>query len=95
MARATASRTASPGPKHNIEAMRQEYYQRIAKHSMTPLWKVMESVVTREPVTHCVPVIWHLHDYISSRPIMSRLLRLSARRFHLRTRCTTRSKNSA
>jgi glycosyltransferase involved in cell wall biosynthesis len=27
-----------------------------------------------------VPVVWHLHDYVGSRPIMARLLRLSARR---------------
>jgi gentisate 1,2-dioxygenase len=65
MTSATATRTAetkAPGPKHNIEATREEYYQRIAEHSMTPLWKVMDSVVTKEPVTHCVPVIWHYDD---------------------------------
>jgi gentisate 1,2-dioxygenase len=62
MPSATATKSKSPGPKHNIEAMRQDYYQRIAKHSMTPLWKVMESVVTKEPITHCVPVIWHFDD---------------------------------
>src|SRR5215468_10844416 len=61
MASATATKTA-PGPKHNIEAMRQAYYQRIATHSMTPLWKVMKNVVTREPVTRCAPVIWHFDD---------------------------------
>jgi glycosyltransferase involved in cell wall biosynthesis len=27
-----------------------------------------------------VPVVWHLHDYISMRPVMGRLLRWSARR---------------
>src|SRR5437762_3436796 len=27
-----------------------------------------------------VPVVWHLHDYATSRPVMSRLLRHSARR---------------
>src|SRR5579883_1179458 len=26
-----------------------------------------------------VPVTWHLHDYLSSRPVMARLLRLAAR----------------
>ncbi|TMJ30198.1 MAG: gentisate 1,2-dioxygenase [Alphaproteobacteria bacterium] len=51
-----------PGPKHNIEAIRQEYYDRIAKHSMTPLWTVMKNVVTKEPVTRCAPVIWHFDD---------------------------------
>ncbi|HEY7662692.1 MAG TPA: cupin domain-containing protein, partial [Xanthobacteraceae bacterium] len=65
MARATATRpaeTAAPGPKHNIEAMREDYYRRIAKHGMTPLWKVMKNVVTKEPVTRCQPVVWHYDD---------------------------------
>ncbi len=65
MASATATQQAdsrTPGPKHNIEAMREEYYARIAKHGMTPLWKVMNSVVTKEPVTRCAPVIWHYDD---------------------------------
>src|SRR5262245_16944578 len=61
MTSATATQTV-PGPKHNIEAMREEYYQRIAKESMTPLWKVMASVVTKEPVTRCAPMIWHFDD---------------------------------
>jgi gentisate 1,2-dioxygenase len=51
-----------PGPKHNIDAAREAYYGRIAKHGMAPLWKVMKSVVTKEPVTRCVPVVWHYRD---------------------------------
>src|SRR5262247_2402723 len=51
-----------PGPKHNIEAAREEFYQRISKHDMAPLWKVMSSVVTKEPVTRCVPHVWHYDD---------------------------------
>ncbi len=65
MASATASKRAesrAPSPTHNIEAMREAYYQRIAKHDMTPLWKVMKNVVTKEPVTRCRPVIWHYDD---------------------------------
>ena len=27
-----------------------------------------------------VPVVWHLHDYLGSRPAMARLLRMAARR---------------
>src|SRR5262245_66653470 len=42
--------------------MRQAYYERIAKHDMTPLWKVMKNVVTKEPLTRCAPVIWHYDD---------------------------------
>src|ERR1700694_5421701 len=64
MAAATAKRTTNgkPGPKHNIEAVREAYYERIAKRDMAPLWKVMNSVVTKEPVTRCAPVIWHYDD---------------------------------
>jgi gentisate 1,2-dioxygenase len=29
---------------------------------MAPLWKVMKSVVTKEPVTRCVPHVWHYND---------------------------------
>src|SRR3984893_15795807 len=63
MAVATAKKTnGKPSPKHNIEAMRQAYYDRIAKHDMTPLWKVMNSIVTKEPVSRCAPVVWHFDD---------------------------------
>src|SRR5262249_61507931 len=65
MASASASKraeTKAPGPKHNIEAMRQAYYERIAKHDMTPLWKGMKNVVTKEPVTRFAPVGWHYDD---------------------------------
>ena len=31
------------GPKHNIEAVRQEYYDRISRLDMAPLWKVMKT----------------------------------------------------
>jgi len=64
MAVATAKKATNgkPGPKHNIDAVREEYYRRIAKHDMAPLWKVMNSVVTEEPKTRCAPVVWHYDD---------------------------------
>jgi gentisate 1,2-dioxygenase len=64
MAVATAKKPTNgkPDTKHNIEAILQAYYDRIDKYDMAPLWKVMESVVTREPVTHCVPVVWRFKD---------------------------------
>jgi gentisate 1,2-dioxygenase len=58
----TAAETSQPGRKHNIESAREEYYDRISKYDMAPLWKVMKSVVTKEPVTRCVPAIWHFDD---------------------------------
>src|SRR6266540_3265214 len=54
MPSATATKRAeSKGPSAKLP---------IAKHDMTPLWKVMDSVVTKEPVTRCQPVIWHFDD---------------------------------
>src|SRR5580693_6827071 len=62
MAVATAIKADAHDPKHNIEAMRQAFYDRIGKKDMAPLWKVMKSVVTNEPVTRCVPHVWHFDD---------------------------------
>jgi gentisate 1,2-dioxygenase len=62
MAVATADKTGKPDTKHNIEAVREAYYDRISKYDMAPLWKVMASVVTKEPVTHCVPALWRFKD---------------------------------
>ena len=58
-ASATKSETnGTPGPKHNIEAVRDEFYDRISKSDLAPLWKVMSSVVTTEPVTRVAPHVW-------------------------------------
>src|SRR5215510_734518 len=56
------STNGGPDPKHNIDAMREAFYERIAKRDMAPLWKVMKNVVTKEPVTRCVPHVWHYDD---------------------------------
>jgi len=63
----TAKQSASemsvdPGRKHNIDAVREEFYARISRRDMAPLWKVMSSVVTKEPKTRCVPHVWHYED---------------------------------
>src|SRR4051795_3288730 len=57
-----AKTNGRPGPKHNIDAAREEFYQRISKRDMAPLWKVMKNVVTKEPVTRAVPHVWHYAD---------------------------------
>ncbi len=62
MAVAAATQTSNPSPKHNIEAMREAFYARIAKKDMAPLWKVMKNVVTKEPVTRTQPHVWHYGD---------------------------------
>lgn len=62
VAAATKPEDNKPGSKHNIEAMRQDYYARIAKHDMAPLWTVMSTLIPDEPATRCVPAIWHYDD---------------------------------
>jgi gentisate 1,2-dioxygenase len=59
---AVAAATQTPSSKHNIEAMREAFYARIAKKDMAPLWKVMKNVVTKEPVTRTKPHVWHYDD---------------------------------
>ena len=54
--------SGEPDPKHNLAKMREAYYERVARHDMAPLWKVMSTIITDEPVTRCAPVIWHYHD---------------------------------
>ena len=52
MAVATAQKkptAKSPGPKDNVEAIRQGYYDRIAAYDMAPLWEVMKNLVVTEP----------------------------------------------
>jgi gentisate 1,2-dioxygenase len=53
---------AEPGPKHNIEAAREAYYQRISQHDMAPLWTKLKSLVPPAPVTRCAPAVWHFDD---------------------------------
>src|SRR6201996_5082464 len=64
MSVATAEKTSegNTNPKHNIEAMREAFYERIAKKDMAPLWKAMKNIVTKEPVTRCQPHVWHYDD---------------------------------
>src|ERR1700724_1816056 len=52
----------APDRKHNIEAMRQNYYARISERDMTPLWKVMGTLFRDEPVSRCAPAVWHFDD---------------------------------
>ena len=62
MAVSAAKTSSKPGPKHNIEAVRQAYYERIARSGLKPLWKVMDSLVPDQPASRAAPVIWHYAD---------------------------------
>ena len=57
--RTTAQRATDPT---DAEAVRQAYYERIGKKDLAPLWVVLKDLVAKEPVTACVPAIWHFAD---------------------------------
>jgi gentisate 1,2-dioxygenase len=60
-----AVQTADPktaDPKHNVQAARQAYYDRISKHDMAPLWEKLRDLVSNEPKTQCAPAIWRFKD---------------------------------
>jgi gentisate 1,2-dioxygenase len=62
VAAAKKATNGKPSPKHNIEAVREAFYERIAKKDMAPLWKAMRSIVTNEPKSRCQAHVWHYDD---------------------------------
>ena len=53
--------------KPQVTAEREEFYQRIAKKSATPLWEFLSELVTPEPRTPCAPAMWR---YEEMRPLL-------------------------
>jgi gentisate 1,2-dioxygenase len=45
-----------------LQARRQEYYDRISKRDMAPLWEVLKDIVPKEPKSVCSPVMWHFDE---------------------------------
>ena len=71
MAVATAHKkptAKAPGPKDNVEAIRQGYYDRIAAYDLAPLWEVMKNLVVTEPRSVAAPTVWHYKDV---RPLIA------------------------
>src|SRR5215472_1718212 len=48
--------------KHNLQAARQAYYERISRYDMAPLWEKLRQLVGNEPRTQCAPAIWRFRD---------------------------------
>jgi gentisate 1,2-dioxygenase len=48
---------------------REAFYNELAPKNMAPLWEVLRALITREPATPCVPVLWH---YDEVRPYLMR-----------------------
>ncbi|HEV8679235.1 MAG TPA: gentisate 1,2-dioxygenase [Stellaceae bacterium] len=41
---------------------RQAFYDKIAPLNLAPLWEKLHQLVTPEPVTDCLPYVWHYRD---------------------------------
>ncbi len=54
-------------PSADEKARRQNFYDRLAPHSMTPLWEVLKDIVPPEPRPKAVPHLWH---YADVRPLL-------------------------
>jgi gentisate 1,2-dioxygenase len=59
---AKQAKSAKADTKHNLKAVREAYYDRIAKYDMAPLWEVLKDVVRSEPRSKCVPQLWKFAD---------------------------------
>jgi gentisate 1,2-dioxygenase len=58
----------APGPKDNVDAIRQGYYDRISAYDLAPLWEVMKNLVVTEPKSVAAPTVWHYKDV---RPLIA------------------------
>ena len=50
------STAPAPNPK------RREFYERLSRHDMAPLWEVLGALVPPTPATPCVPALWKYRD---------------------------------
>jgi gentisate 1,2-dioxygenase len=48
--------------KHNIDLARADFYQRLDRHALFPLWEQLHNLVPREPVSACVPALWRFSE---------------------------------
>src|SRR5471032_722145 len=44
------------------ETLRKEFYSRLDKDNLTPLWEVLHALVPSEPSTGCLPALWKYAD---------------------------------
>ncbi len=82
----------------DISAARREFYQRLAARGSKPLWEVLGNLITAEPKTCCLPVVWHYEELrpllleagelITAQEAERRVLVLENPGFHGRSRIT-------
>ncbi|VDZ77991.1 gentisate 1,2-dioxygenase [Salmonella bongori] len=51
----------------NVKNSRQQYYQHISGHNLTPLWESLHHLVPQTPNANCAPAYW---NYQEIRPLL-------------------------
>lgn len=51
-----------PRVEAEIGAIRQEYYDRIGTHNMSPLWESLHALVLNQPASPAIPYLWQYDD---------------------------------
>jgi gentisate 1,2-dioxygenase len=59
---------ASQTKQTPAQGARQDYYDRLSKLGMAPLWEVLKNIVPDQPKSVCAPAIWHFNDV---KPLVS------------------------
>src|SRR5260221_11958848 len=54
-------------PQPSVGAARQDLSRRMDKHSLAPLWEVLNNLIPNEPATPCRPALW---KYREARPYL-------------------------
>src|SRR5216684_1871249 len=60
-------------PQPTVGAARQEFYRRMDKDNLAPLWEVLHDLIPNEPATACRPALW---KYQQARPYLMEAGRL-------------------
>jgi gentisate 1,2-dioxygenase len=61
-----AKPASTSGPKPG-DADRAAFYERIGAHHLAPLWEVLGDLVTKEPASPAVPVLWDYDNMVRDR----------------------------
>ena len=56
--------SAPPPISDAVKAQRQDFYGRLAKHDMAPLWESLHALVLKQPASPAVPYLWRYQEEV-------------------------------
>ena len=54
--------SGTPAAQGGVNERRADFYRRIGRHNLTPLWEVLGALVPKAPTTPVVPALWRYAD---------------------------------